>query len=122
MKIYRPITEPIRTGLTWEVKWRGADNGLISVWEVGRVEGEVKPELADRAKAGELVILSWKGGCDRELKIKKKFGPLEYLAAWQGLRGEHLDIDTDEEVTLICSRTSMAVTFTQDSKKYADLS
>jgi hypothetical protein len=120
MKIYRLITEPIRSGLTWETRWRDADKGLISAWEVGRVESASKPELADRARAGELVVLSWKGGCEKELKLKKKCGPLEYLAAWQGLRGEHLDIETNEEITIICSRTKMAVTFTQDSKKYAE--
>lgn len=120
MKIHRLITEPIRTGLTWEVRFRDADKGLISAWEVARVEGENKPDLANRAKAGELVVLSWKGGCEKELKLKKKFGPLEYLAAWQGLRGEHLDIDTNQEITVICSRTNMSVTFTQDSNKYAE--
>jgi hypothetical protein len=40
-----------------------------------------------------------------------------YLAQWQGLRGEDLDIDRSVEKTVVCVRTDVAVTFTSDSSK-----
>jgi len=38
---------------------------------------------------------------------------------WQGLREEHLNIDSTEEITLNCTATGMAVVFTGDIAKYA---
>ena len=77
-----------------------------------------EPEIAGRAKRGELPILGWKGGVDKRLKSKKfKFGTFFYLAQWHGLRGEDLDIDTSIEKTIVCSRTGMAVVFTDDRAK-----
>ena len=35
-QLTRSITEPIRTGLTWEETWLGPDQGLIWNWECGR--------------------------------------------------------------------------------------
>ncbi|MCY1179842.1 hypothetical protein D9M73_202590 [compost metagenome] len=55
---------------------------------------------------------------ERTLKKREKFGSLKYLAQWQGLRGEDLQIDTSAELTLSCSRTGMVVTFTPDQSKY----
>ena len=63
-------------------------------------------------------MLGWKGGVSRSLKKNEKFGSLKYLAQWQGLRGEDLDIDLGEERSLTCSRTKMRVTFTPDRAKY----
>jgi hypothetical protein len=40
---------------------------------------------------------------------------------WQGLRGEDLDIDPDQEVSLTCSVTGMIVIFTGDFAKYAEV-
>lgn len=51
-------------------------------------------------------------------KKLEKFGSLSYLAQWQGLRGETLDIDPAQEVLKTCSRTHMMVTFTPDKAKY----
>jgi hypothetical protein len=62
--------------------------------------------------------LGWKGGVSRSLKKLEKYGSLKYLAQWQGLRGEDLDVDLSEERTLTCSRTRMVVTFTPDQAKY----
>lgn len=64
--------------------------------------------------------MHWKGGVSRALKKKDKFGALQYLAQWQGLRGEDLSIDLEAEVILICSATDMVVTFTPDLTKLAD--
>jgi len=78
--------------------------------------------LASQAIDGQLVVLPWKGGIERELKNKKtkKFGTLLYLAMWQGLRGEDLDIDLNEEPALTCSKTNMTVICTNDQEKYAE--
>jgi len=116
-RIYRSYKEPIREGLSWEELWRGEDEGLITCWEVGRKIRERDPDLAKRVENGELPILGWKGGVEKKIK-KKKYGTLNYLAAWQGLRGEDLDIDLSQEPELICSKTGMKVIYTGDVNKY----
>lgn len=78
------------------------------------------PTIAKRAEAGELMILPWKGGIERAIKKKQKFGTLNYLAMWQGLRGEDLDIDPDQEPTRTCVLTAMQVVFTADHDKYKE--
>ena len=71
------------------------------------------PELAARAEKGELMILVWKGGVQQKLKSgDAKPGTLYYLATWQGLRGEDLDISRDGERVIVCTRTDQAVAFT----------
>ena len=61
--------------------------------------------------------MNWKGGSDRTLVKREKFGSLRYLAQWQGLRGEDLSISLDSEVTIKCAKTQMIVTFTPDIRK-----
>jgi hypothetical protein len=119
-RIHRSFDEPKREGLSWEGYWRGDDRGLITCWESGREMREKEPELARRAEDGELPIMGWKGGVEKPLKIDKKYGSLNYLAKWQGLRGEDLDIDLSQEYELICPRTGMTVIYTADSKKYGN--
>jgi len=118
MKLFRSINEEIREGLSWDERWRGQDRGLITCWEVGRTISSDKPELAAKAIRGELPLLPWKGGVEKVTKNKEKHGSLLYLAQWQGMRGDNLDIDTEEEVEIVCSRTGMKVTFTKDLEKY----
>src|SRR5260221_11895710 len=101
-RLTRSITEPIRTGLTWEETWLGPDRGLIWNWERGRQMRDQKPTpeeirdkkptLVERAMVGELVELSWQGGTLEMEPPKKdakqtsaKRGSLQYLAQWQGL-------------------------------------
>jgi hypothetical protein len=91
--IYRSYQAPKREGLSWEEQWEGPDRGLIWCWELGRERRKKEPELAARARNGELPLLGWKGGVEQKGKQKKKYGSLYYLAEWQGLRGEDLDID-----------------------------
>jgi hypothetical protein len=117
--IRRSITEPIRDNLSWDERWNGPDNGLIISWEVGRQQGERDPDLGERAKNGELPPLDWKGGVEKKLKSKFKYGCLNYLAAWQGLREEDLDIDLERDVEIVCSRTGSKVIFTPDQSKYS---
>jgi hypothetical protein len=109
--IKRDVNAPKRVALSWEELWLGPDGGLIQCWERGREKRVEDPELAARAIAGELIILAWKGGVEEKLKTGKKYGTLYYLATWQGLRGESLDIDLDGETRLVCSRTGQSVTF-----------
>jgi len=116
--VYRSIIEPKRKGLNWEETWQGADKGLIACWERGREKANEDTELADCVRRGELPILAWKGGVEKKIKAKK-YGTLQYLATWQGLRDDNLDIHVDKEVEFVCSKTGMPVIFTGDTKKYA---
>lgn len=118
MLVSREITVPVRPKLTWEQTWQGPDQGLIRCWEIGRERAQKMPELAEQCRAGELPVLGWKGGVARTLKKKEKYGALKYLAQWQGLRGEDLQVQADRETTLTCTRTGMMVTFTPDRGKY----
>lgn len=115
--ISRSINEPKRTGLSWEQKWKGSDGGLIACWERGRDKALENPELAMAAKNGELVVLAWKGGVDKKIK-GKKYGSLSYLATWQGLRGEDLNINQDVDTSIICSKTEVEVIFTSNLLSY----
>lgn len=117
-RVYRHIDEPLRTGLNQSETWESYDKGLIKCWEVGRTLAQTDPELAEQCLQGELPVLGWKGGCSRRLAKLEKFGTLSYLAKWQGMRGESLDIDLTLEKTIICSKTGMIVTFTPDQAKY----
>ena len=118
--IYRSYREPKREGLSWDEHWKGRDKGLITCWEVGRELSKKKPKLAERAKKGELPVLGWKGGVEKKIKMKEKYGTLNYLAQWQGLRGEDLDINLSEEREIICAKTGMVVIFTADPSKYVE--
>lgn len=119
-RIYRSRQEPIRERekLTWEEIWKGPDKGLITAWEIGRKLADEDQELSAKAKRGELPISVWKGGVEKNIKSKRKYGPLLYLAEWHGLRGDDLDIDFSEERELICSKTGVKVIYTNDFKKY----
>ena len=117
-RIFRGIAEPDRTGLSHKETWSDADRGLIKCWEVGRELAKADPELSEKAKNDELPVLGWKGGIAKKIKKKHKFGTLYYLAMWQGLRGEDLDVDLESESEHVCTRTGLIVTFTGDSNKY----
>lgn len=119
-RICRSYHEAQRKGLSWDERWRGRDKGLITCWEVGRELSEKEPELAERAKKGELPVLAWKGGVEKKTKKKEKYGTLKYLAQWQGLRGKDLDVDLSGEREIICSKTGMKVVFTGDINKYGN--
>lgn len=120
MRIQRAITEPLRPAATpWEERWSAPDLGLVACWERGREKSLQEPELAAQARAGRLVILAWKGGVEKAIKARQKVGTLFYLAMWQGLRGEDLDIDLAQEVVLMCTETGVSVVYTNDFAKYA---
>lgn len=95
INLYRSIKEPIRNNLTWEEFWKGSDNGITVCWERGRVKAANELGLAESCKNGELPVL-----------------------AWQGLRSEDLNINQDEEITIICSKTNVEVIFTSKFLTY----
>jgi hypothetical protein len=115
--IYRSVEESSRNGLIWEELWKGSDNGLIACWEQGREKAADNPELAESCKNGELPVLAWKGGVVKKIK-GKKYGSLFYLATWQGLRCEDLNINLQDEITLVCSKTLVKVLFTPSLLTY----
>lgn len=117
MRIHRLITETIRPNLTWDERWESADRGLIACWERGRAKSLGDATLAQQARNGQLMILPWKGGVEKAIKKKQKYGSFYYLAMWQGLHGNDLDIDTENEPALTCSVTGMTVVFTNDMAK-----
>jgi len=118
MRVYRAISEPVRTDLSFEERWRGEDRGLIVAWEVGRNLAEENEELRPRLEAGELPSLGYKGGITRSAKTEEiRYGSLLYLAAEQGILGQDLDIDSEREYTRTCSRFGRTVIFTRDTHK-----
>ncbi len=117
-RVFRSVDEPIREHISWSQRWEGRDRGLITCWEVGRRKRDKEPVLAEKASRGELPVLGWKGGVEKSIKKGEKLGTLYYLAQWQGLRGEDLDIDLNDEPEITCSRTAVKVVFTGDVKKY----
>lgn len=116
--LYRSVNEPIREQLSWEDKWQGPDKGLITCWEVGRSKRNSNPDLVKKAEMNELPPLGWKGGIEKK-QATKKYGSLNYLAQWQGLRGEDLSINLDKNIEIQCSRTGMKVIFTAENSKYS---
>jgi len=117
-RISRSIEEPIREIAGWDECWLSHDRGLVAAWEAGRQQARQKPDLALRAKEGQLVTLPWKGGAENLDTSSKKYGTLHYVAHWQGLRGESLDIDPRAETTLTCTKTGATVVYTPDRDKF----
>ena len=118
-RICRSFAEPNRDGLSWKERWEGEDRGLITCWEVGREKRQAKSNLARQAGKGELPLLGWKGGVAKKIKKATKYGTLCYLAQWQGLRGDDLDVILYKETEIICSKTGIKVIYTGDAKKYS---
>ena len=120
MKVFRSVSEPIRQLKAWDARWAGPDRGLIACWERGREKGNEDSELAQRARDGQLVVLPFKGGVACTIKAEQKFGTHFYLAMWQGLRGEDLNLDTGDELAITCTVTGLTVVYTGDPAKYAN--
>lgn len=125
--IHRSISEPIRNDADLERRWSGPDRGLIWCWESGRMLSRGGSDVADSARRGELPPLVWSGGvaggpknAARATTSRKpdKYGSLNYLAMWQGLRGDDLVIDRSQEPQITCSRTGRTVAFTDDLSKF----
>lgn len=118
MHVFRSISEPIRSGLDWDTLWRSEDQGLIACWERGREHRLVEPALAAKVTAGHLPVLPWKGGFKEPTKLGWRYGTFNYLAMWQGMRGEDLNLHTDREITMVCAAMGMKTVFTADRLKF----
>lgn len=95
----------------WKERWEGQDAGLLAAWIRGLEKRAESPEIAAACRAGELPVLAWRGGVEKHIKGVKS-GTLLYLATWQGLRGDDLQIDTDAEVIKTCARHGVTVVYT----------
>lgn len=113
MRIYKSISEPIYDNPDYADRIDGYDKGLINAWNVGRRLAATDPDIAAKARNGELPVLGVKGGVERKIQ-QDKIGSLWYLATWQGLRGEDLDIDMGAEIEMVCSKTGVKVLYTFD--------
>lgn len=118
MKVTRSVGSPPTPGITFDDRWGTVEAGLVTSWLRGLEMALEKPELAEAARNGRLVVLPWKGGVEKAIKAGK-VGVFNYLAMWQGLRSEDLSLDPDAETTLVCSGTGVPVLFTGDFAKYS---
>lgn len=73
---------------------------------------EHQPEIAEAAARGELPVLPFKGGVEKEIKSGKKIGALAYIAMWQGLRGEDLHVTLGSRPIMRCAKTGVQVYYT----------
>lgn len=118
MLLHDAFANPPPMALDYAERMEGPDQGVINAWLAGIAMRRDPPsEQQKSALAGELLPLPYRGGVDRKLKIKQKIGALHYLAMWQGLRGDDLNIDTESEPELVCTKTGVLVLFTLDHKR-----
>jgi hypothetical protein len=116
MHIYASAENPPALGKTWAERQEGPDDGLISAWYAGRDMRARDPGVVAAASRGELPVLPFKGGVEKKIK-SKKIGSLHYIAMWQGLRGEDLNITRGSRPVMRCAKTGVAVNFTDDAEE-----
>lgn len=116
MLIQASAANPPKQGESWEARQEGVDRGLISAWLAGRSMRERETELVLAALRGELPVLPFKGGVEKTIK-GNKIGSLHYIAMWQGLRGEDLNVTLGSTPVMRCTRTRVQVYFTDDVKE-----
>lgn len=114
MHIHASVDAPPAVGDDWADRWQGPDQGAIVSWLRGIEKAAESPELAHAAARGELPILPWRGGVERPLKGQEKIGSILYLAMWQRLRGEPLDLQVGRDETRTCTRTGVTVRYVWD--------
>ena len=118
MQVICSIREPLRDNPDWSARWGDLAAALITCWERGRELAIQNTSLAAAVRAGQLVPLSWRGGVPPPVRgdkaPKRKYGSFHYLAMWQGLRGDDLDINTESNPQRVCARFGTVVTFTDD--------
>lgn len=117
MLITASAANPPSVSENYATRFNGPDKGLITAWLVGLEKRQSDPDLAGKAQAGELPPLPYKGGVEKKIKTRTKIGSLWYVAAWRGLRGEDLEMDTMQELQLVCTKTLVPVTYTFDQLK-----
>lgn len=113
--LFASIASPPPEAIDYDARWATIEAAALTCWHGGqRLRREPGwADARDRAVAGELPILPWRGGveADTPAQAASRSGTLQYLAMWQGLRNEDLRIHTDIDTTLTCSRTGAQVTF-----------
>ena len=122
-KINISINTPIRKKISYAERWNGLDKGIITAWEVGRELRNTNLSIVQKVAQGELPILVFKGGHKKKLKSTTyKYGSMHYLAQLQGIKNLDLaiDLDTDEGLVLVCSKTGMETIFSSNAKNYKD--
>ncbi|WP_423459916.1 hypothetical protein [Ottowia sp. VDI28] len=112
-------SSPPTAEANFEKRVNGPDGGMVSAWLAGRELSSQRPDLAAAATANELPILAFAGGVERKIKLQEKLGALQYVAMWQGLRGDDLRVNLSEESVLMCSKHGVRVRFTADWRKLA---
>ena len=112
-----PLT-PNRSGMSPKEAWSGPDAGIIRAWEAGRDLAEKDEKVAQACLRGELPPLPYSGGYAKATKQGEAYAPMHYLAMWHGLRGEGLELNTENETSVTCAKTGMVVTFTTQPEKY----
>lgn len=118
MRHHHPIAAPPQQGITYYERWGDLASSLLCCWLRGIEKSQEDPALAAQCRSGELPVLAWKGGLEKQLKSKQvKVGSLQYLATWQGLRGDDMDIDDTAEHRITCSRTGATFQYTSDVAK-----
>lgn len=122
MRVQASVTTPPTISSNWTERWEGPDKGLVLSWLIGIEKASEDPALAAKALAGELPVLAWKGGAARSLKNPTvKTGSLYYLATWQGLRGEDLDIEQGMDVRMTCACTGVTFVYTDDTNRLGQI-
>lgn len=120
LRVECKISDPPVLAVSFEERWHGPDQGLVCCWLRGLEKAKKDPELAEKAKRGELPVLAWKGGVEKRLKSGVKVGSINYVATWYGLRGEDLCLEIDAEIEITCSRTGVKVTFTSSTERLVE--
>lgn len=119
VKIVIPISESLRVDKTPFDLWRNDDHGLIHAWELGRRQGTKSSILAEKATRGELPASNlFRGGYEERLTAPFQYGSLHYYCLWMGWKGVDLEVYTEREYPLVCTKTHMGVVYTLDSYKY----
>ena len=121
MIVRKSISEHINVVIDWESRWGNLTAGIITSWNRGREMVNERPDIAEAARAGRLVSLVWKGGVEKKILKTTKYGSFFYLAMWQGLREEDLNIDIDSEPSITYSVSGMTVFFTNNMDKLSTI-
>lgn len=113
MLITSSIKNLPKLGASWAERQEGKDMGLISAWLSGVEKQKSWLGISSAAKRGELPVLPFKGGVEKPVKVVKT-GSLHYIAMWQGLRGDDLNVSIGSKPSMTCSKTGVKVIYTDD--------
>lgn len=87
----------------------------------GNRKGPRRPLVGGESSCGRAAFDGLEGRHRKPIKAKTKIGSTFYLATWQGLRGESLDIELGRDVRMTCARTGITFTYTDDLKRLGQI-